>query len=242
VKNIIESPAIIRSVDAMAELADRINAEHHQVETALRAGLQHAKNAGDLLIAAKKQCEHGAWLPWLEKHVRFSERTAQAYMRVSKRWPELEAKAQATADLTIEDGLKLLAAPKTDEVTAGTPAPAESLYPLPAFSSGERYVAYGRTRRFRAVVEIDPHPDHPGYWVLTCYTSEPGENAGGIADYIGRGMRLDLDGVLDHILSACEFRQASEWIAEPASTCGVPYAVQMYRQDWRYQLSEVQPR
>jgi hypothetical protein len=35
-------------------------------------------------------------------------------MRVAKRWEELEAKAQTTADLTIEDGLKLLAAPKKD--------------------------------------------------------------------------------------------------------------------------------
>jgi hypothetical protein len=28
--------------------------------------LQHAKNAGDLLIEAKKQCGHGNWLPWVK--------------------------------------------------------------------------------------------------------------------------------------------------------------------------------
>jgi hypothetical protein len=239
-KNTVESLAIVRATNALSELAERINAEHRQAETALRAGLQHAKNAGDLLIEAKKQCKHGEWLPWLKKNVRFSDRTAQAYMRVAERWPDLEAKAQATADLTIEDGLKLLAEPTTRQRAA--PQSAENMYPSPAFDPAERYLAYGHTRRFPAVVEVDPDPDHPGYWVLTCYTSEPGENAGGIADYIGRGVRLDLDGVLDHVLALCEFRQTSEWSAEPAGNCVVPYAVQMYRQDWRYQLSEVQPR
>jgi hypothetical protein len=101
-------------VPHLSELADKINAEHQQAETALRAGLGHAKNAGELLIEAKRQCRHGEWLPWLKKNVHFSERTAQAYIRVAKRWSELETKAQGLADLTFEDGLKLLAAPKEE--------------------------------------------------------------------------------------------------------------------------------
>jgi hypothetical protein len=82
------------------------------------AGLEHARNAGVLLVQAKEQFRHGEWLPWLKANVRFSERTAQAYMRVAKRWKELEAKAQGLADLTFEDGLKLLAEPKEAERTA----------------------------------------------------------------------------------------------------------------------------
>jgi hypothetical protein len=115
-------------VPHLAKLAARINAEHHQAETALRAGLQHAKNAGELLIKAKEQCRHGEWLPWLRANVEFSERTAQAYMRVAKRWEELEAKAQALADLTFEDGLKLLAA--AVEEKAGVPSPAPTVEEL----------------------------------------------------------------------------------------------------------------
>jgi hypothetical protein len=95
----------------LAKLAARINAEHHQAETARRAGLQHAKNAGELLIKAKEQCRYGEWLPWLRANVELSERTAQAYMQIAKRWEELEAKAQRVADLPYRDGLKLLADP-----------------------------------------------------------------------------------------------------------------------------------
>src|SRR5690349_2314819 len=111
-RELFDPPAIIKPADALAELAGRINAEHQQAETALRAGLEHAKNAGGLLLEAKKQCGHGRWLPWLKANVRFSERAAQAYMRVAKWGAELTAKAQGTADLTIEEGLKLLTAPK----------------------------------------------------------------------------------------------------------------------------------
>jgi hypothetical protein len=48
-------------------------------------------------------------LPWLKANVKFSERTAQAYMRVAKRWPELETKAQHVADLPYREALKCLA-------------------------------------------------------------------------------------------------------------------------------------
>ncbi len=96
----------------LTQLAEWINTEHVSALTDARAALEHAGRAGELLAGAKAQCQHGQWLPWLKANVSFSERTAQAYMRVAKRWPELEAKAQATADLTIEEGLKLLAAPK----------------------------------------------------------------------------------------------------------------------------------
>jgi hypothetical protein len=118
-RNLFDPTAIIKPADALAELAIRINAEHREALDAARASLVHARNAGTLLLEAKKQCGHGQWLPWLKAKAKFSERTAQAYMRVAKGWPELEAKAQTTADLTIEDGLKLLAAPKNSEVEEG---------------------------------------------------------------------------------------------------------------------------
>jgi len=152
-------------VPHLADLADKINAEHQQAETALRAGLEHAKNAGELLLQAKGQCRHGQWLPWLAANVRCSERTAQAYMRIVKRWPELEAKAQGLADLTFGDGLKLLAAPKDYDYDA-TVAEAvallqevEAAFPF----SGPYTVAELRTiidlaeeaRRLAHVIKID---------------------------------------------------------------------------------------
>jgi hypothetical protein len=121
--NIVNPPAMMVTVNALDELAERINAEHHQAENALRAGLQHAKNAGDLLIEAKKQCKHGDWLLWLKKHVRFSERVAQGYMRVSRKWGELEAKAKRVSDLPYRDALALLAdEPSAPNSTVAIPA------------------------------------------------------------------------------------------------------------------------
>jgi phage N-6-adenine-methyltransferase len=126
-KELLNTPAIVRPADALAELAGRINAEHSEALAAARASLTHARNAGQLLLEAKKQCGHGQWLPWLEANVRFSDRTANAYMRVAKRWADLEANPQATADLTIEDALGLLAQQdREDEDSQPTGTPAHS--------------------------------------------------------------------------------------------------------------------
>jgi hypothetical protein len=116
----------------LQRIADRINAEHEQAAAAFRDGLLHARNAGRLLLTAKKQCGHGRWLPWLRDNVYFSARTAQAYMRVASRWPELEAKAQGLAHLSFEAGLKLLAAGL--EVPTATDADGER--PPPVYDTG----------------------------------------------------------------------------------------------------------
>jgi Protein of unknown function (DUF3102) len=96
--------------NSLADLAARIRAEHEATAIAMRRGVEHAMAAGTLLIEAKAQLDHGQWLPWLAEHCAMSERTAQLYMRLAKRRPELEAKAQCIADLTIQDAAKLLAA------------------------------------------------------------------------------------------------------------------------------------
>jgi hypothetical protein len=112
---LFDPPGIVRSIDALAELAGRINAEHQAAETALRAGLQHAKTAGDLLIEAKKHCRHGEWLPWLKANVRFSERTARRYVTIASQWEELTNRTHVT-DLSYRDALAVLssAEPETN--------------------------------------------------------------------------------------------------------------------------------
>jgi ParB-like chromosome segregation protein Spo0J len=96
----------------LSDLADRINVAGEQAAAALHSGLLHAREAGRLLLEARAKLPHGRWLPWLAANVRFSERTAQCYMRVAKRWDELEGKAQRVADLSYRDALALLAAPQ----------------------------------------------------------------------------------------------------------------------------------
>jgi hypothetical protein len=86
-------------------LAAEINTEHRAVFEAIKAGLQHALRCGQLLLQAKEQV----------KHCEVSERSAQAYMRIAQRWPELE-KSATVADLTFRGALELLAVnPESDK-------------------------------------------------------------------------------------------------------------------------------
>jgi hypothetical protein len=101
--------------NSLADLAARIRAEHEASAIAMQRGLEHAINAGRLLIEAKAQLKHGQWLPWLAEHCEVSERTASLYMRLARHAPELEAKAQPVADLTVRGALELLAPPPSAE-------------------------------------------------------------------------------------------------------------------------------
>jgi hypothetical protein len=93
----------------LAELASAIRSEHLQFEHSLRRGLQHALNAGRLLLQAKSMLPHGQWLGWLAENCPFSERTAQRYVRAVERLPELERKASSMTGLGIVDAMRLLA-------------------------------------------------------------------------------------------------------------------------------------
>jgi len=68
---------------------------------------QNIVNIGIRLIEAKEMLPHGAWLPWLEKNVHFSEASAQNYMKVAREFPNPEL----VRDLGVRKALKLLALP-----------------------------------------------------------------------------------------------------------------------------------
>lgn len=98
-------------MNSLISLAHDICREHEHAYGKAREALEHARRAGELLIEAKAVVEHGQWLPWLATNVPFSERTAQGYMRLASRWPELEAKSATVADLPLRAALKALAEP-----------------------------------------------------------------------------------------------------------------------------------
>jgi hypothetical protein len=89
-------------------LVDRINAAHEEVKKALWRGAEQAIEVGRLLLQAKTTVRHGSWLEWIAFNCRFSERTAQLYLRLAQERPLLESKAQRIADLTVNDAIKLL--------------------------------------------------------------------------------------------------------------------------------------
>ena len=92
-----------------APLAERINAHHYAAVSHAGQVVANARAAGELLLEAKNTVLHGEWLPWIAANFAGSERTAHAYMRVARQWPQIEAAVnpQSTADLTLHEALQL---------------------------------------------------------------------------------------------------------------------------------------
>ena len=93
---------VIEGGKGLAHLAAEINAEHKGVVGAARSGLEHALAAGDLLIEAKSQLNHGEWQPWLKANCKPSKRTAQLYMQIAKNRKLLESKSATVALFTVK--------------------------------------------------------------------------------------------------------------------------------------------
>lgn len=101
-------------------LAEEIKAEHLAALAAGETATRHAIQAGRLLIEAKSKVKHGGWLTWLKDNCCLSERTAQRYMRLAAKVPELDLEdATRVSDLPIREALKVIA----DEGVGVTPPP-----------------------------------------------------------------------------------------------------------------------
>jgi hypothetical protein len=104
-------------------LAANINHEHAQAEAAIHSAFDHTRRAGELLLQAQDQCqrEQQPWLAWLRANVRFSERTAQRYMRLARDFTSLQC--DSASDLTPTAALKMLAAPAPAEAPPAVEPP-----------------------------------------------------------------------------------------------------------------------
>lgn len=191
----------------LPELATAIDAAHAKVEAAARSGLAHAREAGERLIEAKRRIGHGGWLAWLAANCKVSERTAQRYMQVAEHWHEL-GKSDNVTDLTMRDGLKMLAKPKE-------PTPANAAYPMPALTWGKGYCISGHDRHDndKVVVLIDPHPlsdSMPAgeWWVYSIY------HMAGYVDHCGRGISRDglLRYVLPRVMERLDLDEDDTWL------------------------------
>jgi hypothetical protein len=90
------------------DLAPRIIREHEAAREHGRQAIEHAVAAGDLLIEAKGKVPKGQWLDWVNENCHFSERTAQAYMRLAEQKEVLRSSA---AD-SIRNALEVVAKPR----------------------------------------------------------------------------------------------------------------------------------
>jgi hypothetical protein len=91
----------------LTDMAAAIRAEHLAARGTFRKAVEHAVNAGNLLIDAKKKFPHGQWLPWVEANCDLSERSAQGYMSLARRWDMMtEKRRDEVALLGLRGALK----------------------------------------------------------------------------------------------------------------------------------------
>jgi Protein of unknown function (DUF3102) len=65
--------------------AIQINGLHQGVCEGMLTTLQTAIQIGELLVAQKKECPHGGWIPWIEANLSFSQATAGLALYISRR-------------------------------------------------------------------------------------------------------------------------------------------------------------
>ena len=216
----------VTTSNSLADLAAQIRSEHNAARLSARKTIDHALKAGDLLLKAKALAgQHGYWGDWLHAHCDISERTAQAYMRLARNRPAIEANPQATADLTIEDALQGLARPKPPmEIDADYAIlPAVTEY-LPA--EGQARVGF-LVKPEMCVVEffgVIESEKHPGYYHLVHLEffrcGDGDDDGGGVESWTPKpirsdGIRMWLEGFTRHpnLFDQIEWedRAAADW-------------------------------
>lgn len=117
-------------------LAQMANDAHECAAIALRSAASSAREAGEALIEAKTMVPHGEWDAWLKANFKGGVRTAQRYMRVAKRWPDITAKTTRLSDLTVNEALRLLESRDELAEALALQAEAEALAHEMAFLKG----------------------------------------------------------------------------------------------------------
>ena len=84
---------------------------HGEILDAARTSLPKAIQIGELLTGIKDKMDHGQWLPWIQKNLSFSDRTAARYIKCFSERERL-GKFDSLSNLT--EAYELLSEPKTE--------------------------------------------------------------------------------------------------------------------------------
>jgi Protein of unknown function (DUF3102) len=118
--------------EPLAELTMRIKNTLAAMAIAAKDVVRRAMAAGDDLVKAKAQVEHGKWGEWLKTNFAMTERTAQRYMELANGRTKLEkelAKSDIMSDLTgltINKALGLIKDQSDQSESASPPASSDS--------------------------------------------------------------------------------------------------------------------
>ena len=69
---------VVRPLNVLVPLIKR------ELDAGQKAGEEHYRHAGEMLLEAKEQVEPGGWYAWLKRNFTLSESTAKSYMRLAR--------------------------------------------------------------------------------------------------------------------------------------------------------------
>jgi hypothetical protein len=93
--------------------SEEIEKLHQTFCVGLRKTLQTAIQIGELLVAQKKECGHGSWIPWIKANLSFDQRTARQYMSCFMNREKLNR--YPNTDLTLIEAARVSAKPTKEE-------------------------------------------------------------------------------------------------------------------------------
>jgi Protein of unknown function (DUF3102) len=103
--------------DPMAELIRRINEAHNEVKLSLKRTGECAIKAGLLLLEVRSYVPRGSFTEWVAEHCAFSDRTAQLYMQLARKFPN----PQNIAGFSLTDLLEMLGPAKLPAIKDDPP-------------------------------------------------------------------------------------------------------------------------
>ena len=199
---------------SLPDLAKQINAEYRLCEAAMQSGLQHALQAGRLLIEAKKLCPHGAWLTWIRDNFEGSSRTAQSYMQIVDRLERISGYAQRVADLSYREALRLVSEPSSDPPLK-MPSECSNDANFPELSPHCQYIGLPEDKSLGWMVELYP-ADQAGYFHFAFFNMNFSEDSPhGYVDYMPRGIKAESSLLLKFLES--KNAKPAIWITSPKS-------------------------
>jgi hypothetical protein len=139
----------------LGDLARQIREGHRACLDSVRSTIDHAAKAGQLLIRAKKEVEHGEWLDWLRKECGISDRVAQNYTRIARNYERIKELADQHEDLTIRQALDLIGRKDADRSREGAKAPAEVFRVTPDVAARKARDVRSFDRGMRSRIEAD---------------------------------------------------------------------------------------
>ena len=93
-------------MDAFSELvvlSGKINDAHWLVQDGMEDSMDHAVDAGQMLLKAKQAVKRGQWGAWVDGYCIFSDRTARKYMRLARNACLDELKRKYLASLALRE-------------------------------------------------------------------------------------------------------------------------------------------